>query len=34
MVIRTATKGPNQGKQFYACPNFPKCRETRPVVAD
>jgi len=27
MVLRTATKGDNKGKQFYGCSNFPKCRE-------
>lgn len=27
MVLRTATKGTNQGKQFYGCSNFPKCRQ-------
>jgi hypothetical protein len=26
MVLRTTTKGPNKGKQFWGCPNFPKCR--------
>jgi hypothetical protein len=28
MVVRTAGKGEHQGRQFYGCPNFPKCRET------
>lgn len=27
MILRTASKGANQGKQFYGCSNFPKCRE-------
>lgn len=27
MILRTASKGENQGKQFYGCSNFPKCRE-------
>jgi len=27
MVLRTAAKGNNKGKQFYGCSNFPKCRE-------
>ena len=27
MVRRTATKGHNQGKQFWGCQNYPKCRE-------
>ena len=30
MVLRTATRGPHQGEQFYGCPNFPRCRRTRP----
>lgn len=31
LVLRTATKGPNQGKQFYGCSAFPKCRYTRQI---
>ncbi len=31
MQIRTATKGANQGKQFYVCSNYPNCREVIPV---
>ncbi len=30
MVLRTAKKGPSAGNKFYGCPNYPKCRETRP----
>lgn len=26
MVLRTATKGDNVGRQFYGCSGFPKCR--------
>ena len=26
LIIRTATKGANEGKKFYGCSNFPKCR--------
>lgn len=26
LILRTATKGVNTGKQFYGCSNFPKCR--------
>ncbi len=26
MILRTATKGANAGKQFYGCAMFPKCR--------
>ncbi|MFC1818246.1 DUF2034 domain-containing protein [Thermodesulfobacteriota bacterium] len=28
MVLRTAKKGSNAGKQFWGCSNFPKCRST------
>lgn len=27
MVTRTARRGEHQGKQFYGCPNYPRCRE-------
>jgi len=30
MVLRTGTKGQFQGKQFYGCANYPKCREILP----
>lgn len=26
MVLRTVSKGPNEGKQFWGCPNYPNCR--------
>lgn len=26
LVLRTAKKGENAGKQFYGCSNYPKCR--------
>ena len=26
LILRTATKGKNMGKQFYGCSNFPRCR--------
>jgi len=29
MVLRTATRGPNQGEKFWGCPNYPKCRGIR-----
>jgi len=32
MVIRTVVQGEHKGKQFYGCPNFPKCREVRPIT--
>ncbi|MDO8987670.1 MAG: DUF2726 domain-containing protein [Coriobacteriia bacterium] len=31
MLLRTASKGEQAGRQFYGCPSYPKCRETRPV---
>lgn len=31
MVVRTVKQGEHQGKQFYGCPNYPRCRETRPL---
>ncbi|MCP1727598.1 restriction system protein [Natronospira proteinivora] len=30
MVARTARRSPNAGQQFWGCPNFPNCRQTRP----
>lgn len=32
MVLRIATKGKQKGRKFYACVNFPQCRELRPVA--
>jgi restriction system protein len=29
LVLRTARKGPNAGKQFYGCSQYPYCRFTR-----
>ena len=26
LVLRTASRGVNSGKQFYGCSNFPKCK--------
>ncbi|MBN1313851.1 MAG: topoisomerase DNA-binding C4 zinc finger domain-containing protein [Anaerolineales bacterium] len=26
MILRTTSKGPNEGKQFWGCPNYPRCR--------
>ena len=31
MKIRTATKGENQGKQFYVCSDYPNCKEVIPA---
>jgi restriction system protein len=30
LVLRTAKKGQNAGKQFYGCSGFPACRYARP----
>ena len=32
MVLRTATKGPNSGGQFWGCSGFPGCRATKPAA--
>ena len=29
LVLRTARRGSNAGKQFYGCSNYPKCRYTK-----
>lgn len=31
MVLRAARKGGNAGSSFWGCPQFPKCRGTRPA---
>jgi len=31
MTRRTARRGPNAGKAFWGCTNFPKCRETQAI---
>lgn len=31
MVVRVRKNGPNPGSRFYGCPNYPKCREMRPI---
>ena len=30
MVLRTVAQGQYQGRQFYSCPNYPRCREMKP----
>ena len=30
MVLRTVAQGQYQGRQFYGCPNYPRCREMKP----
>ena len=32
LVIRIAKKGERQGKQFWGCSNFPKCRYTEEMA--
>ncbi len=32
LVLRTATRGANAGKQFYGCSNFPKCKYTQSIT--
>jgi len=32
MVRRTAGKGPNAGKPFWGCPNYPRCRGVRNIA--
>jgi len=34
MVLRTAKNGPNQGEQFWGCPDYPRCRGVRKYQAD
>ena len=31
LVLRTAKKGTNAGKQFYGCSNYPSCRYIRNI---
>lgn len=33
MVVRVARKGPNQGRKFLGCAQFPKCNGTRDLPA-
>lgn len=33
MVVRTVKSGEHQGKQFYGCTNYPKCREMKPLTS-
>jgi predicted RNA-binding Zn-ribbon protein involved in translation (DUF1610 family) len=32
MVLRTAKRGANQGKQFWGCSGYPKCRTARQIT--
>lgn len=31
LILRTAKKGTNTGRQFYGCSNYPKCKYTRNI---
>ena len=31
LVLRTATKGANEGSQFWGCSAYPRCRFTMPL---
>jgi hypothetical protein len=31
MVVQTVAQGEHKGKQYYRCPNFPRCREMLPL---
>ncbi len=33
MILRTVAQGEHQGKQFYGCANYPRCREVKPAKA-
>jgi predicted RNA-binding Zn-ribbon protein involved in translation (DUF1610 family) len=32
MILRTARSGANQGKQFFGCSDYPKCRTVRQIA--
>jgi len=32
MVLRTASQGEHQGRQFYGCRNYPNCRQMKPFT--
>lgn len=34
LILRTAKKGKNLGKQFYGCSNYPKCRYIQDIEKD
>lgn len=34
LILRTATRGANAGKQFYGCSNYPKCRYIQNVMEE
>lgn len=33
MVLRTAKKGSNQGRQFWGCPDYPNCHGVLPYIS-
>lgn len=34
MILRTARSGPNQGKPFWGCPNYPRCKTMLAVATN
>lgn len=34
LILRTATRGANAGKQFYGCSNYPKCKYTQNIMEE
>lgn len=32
LILRTATRGANAGKQFYGCSNYPKCKYIQNII--
>lgn len=32
MILRSAKSGPNQGKKFWGCSNYPKCHNIQPFI--
>lgn len=32
LILRTASRGANLGKQFYGCSNYPKCKYTKSIT--
>lgn len=33
MVIREPKRGPNKGKKFYGCSNYPECKDIISILA-
>ena len=34
LILRTATRGANVGKQFYGCSNYPKCKYIQNIIEE